>query len=240
MNPIETKQSFCDLHGNFMSNRFTSDGVFSQCPKCRSEKEFGTRWLDNERIIEQNKAKQINKMFNDSCIPPRFKNCSFDNYAITNDKQQSKVDALRQYANDFTNEKSNDLVLIGSVGTGKTHLANAVANNLIVGGYTAVYSTLSGIIDRLYQSGFDKHTELAKYIEPDFLIIDEILAKLPDDTILNLFKIIDGRYMNLKPTCIISNVSIGKLHEVLGERVSDRVLSNAIILEFGWKSYRGK
>ena len=228
----------CITHGTFKSRQFNNDGIWTNCPICREEADVKQRALDNLQLIAENKVKQVNRMFANACIPPRFRTCTFDNYTITNDKQKNNVVKLRQYCFDFASETSYDLVLYGAVGTGKTHLANAVANSLIGRGYTAVYSTLYSIMDRLYEAGYEKQTEIAKFIEPDFLIIDEILPKLTDDTLLNLFKIIDLRYQAIRPTCLISNITIANLAEVLGERISDRVLSKVITLGFGWKTHR--
>src|SRR5271157_230907 len=58
-------------------------------------------------------------------IPPRFKNASFDNYDLKEGSQQLEIfNILKGY------QWPQNIILIGGVGTGKTHLTCALLNTL--------------------------------------------------------------------------------------------------------------
>jgi DNA replication protein DnaC len=96
----------------------------------------------------------------------------------------------------FIKEKSN-VILIGGVGLGKTHLATALGYQACLGGHSVLFATAVDAVNNLVaaqKAGRLKH-ELAKYHKPALLILDE-LGYLPIDKIGAdmLFQIISKRY----------------------------------------------
>ncbi len=96
----------------------------------------------------------------------------------------------------FIEDRSN-VVFIGGVGTGKTHLASALGYQACLKGHTVLFSSAIDVINNLIaaqHAGMLKQ-ELKKYLRPSLLILDE-LGYLPIDK--NgadlLFQIISGRY----------------------------------------------
>jgi len=74
----------------------------------------------------------------------------------------------------------------------------------------------------------------------DLLVLDEVGVQFGTETEnLVLFRILNRRYEDMKPTILVSNVEIGKLTEFVGERVIDRLCEGGGgILEFTWESAR--
>ena len=97
---------------------------------------------------------------------------------------------------DFIREKEN-VVFIGGVGVGKTHLTLALANNACVAGYSALFTTAVNIVNTLIvaQKTGRLAAELRKYTAPSLLCIDE-LGFIPFDRTAAdlLYQVIDGRY----------------------------------------------
>ncbi|MFO1612062.1 hypothetical protein QOT38_29945, partial [Pseudomonas aeruginosa] len=65
----------------------------------------------------------------------------------------------------------------------------------------------------------------------------------PDDRGIRttLFSVIDGRYQNLMPTIVISNLKAEELPGALGERCVDRLRENGgIAVRFDWPSKRSE
>jgi len=96
----------------------------------------------------------------------------------------------------FIEDKSN-VVFIGGVGLGKTHLASALGYQACLKGHTVLFASAIDVINDLIAA---KHTqrlkqELKKYLKPSLLIIDE-LGYLPIDKAGAdlLFQIISQRY----------------------------------------------
>ena len=96
----------------------------------------------------------------------------------------------------FIEDKSN-VVFIGGVGLGKTHLATALGYQACLKGHTVLFISAIETINNLYsaqQAGRLKQ-ELKKYLKPALLILDE-LGYLPIDKIGAdlLFQLISQRY----------------------------------------------
>jgi len=96
----------------------------------------------------------------------------------------------------FIEDKSN-VVFIGGVGLGKTHLASAVGYQACLKGHTVLFASAIDAINNLISAQNAKRLkqELKKYLSPSLLILDE-LGYLPIDK--NgadlLFQIISQRY----------------------------------------------
>ena len=96
----------------------------------------------------------------------------------------------------FIEEKSN-VVFIGSVGVGKSHIATALGYQACLKGYTVLFTSAIDVINNLIaaQHAGRLKQELKKYLRPKLIILDE-LGYLPIDK--NgadlLFQIISTRY----------------------------------------------
>ncbi len=96
----------------------------------------------------------------------------------------------------FIDEKSN-VIFLGGVGLGKTHLATALGYHACLKGYAVLFCSAVDAINNLAaaQSAGRLKQELAKYKKPALLILDE-LGYLPIDKSGAdlLFQIISQRY----------------------------------------------
>lgn len=101
---------------------------------------------------------------------------------------------------------------VGTVGTGKTHLATAIGNHVIRRlGMTALYLTASSASRHVKACfGSDSpHTEVQAYAmfeSPDLLILDEVgVQNVTEFERTVMFELINSRYEAMKPTIVISN-----------------------------------
>jgi DNA replication protein DnaC len=76
----------------------------------------------------------------------------------------------------------------------------------------------------------------------DALIIDEVGVQFGSDTEkMIVFDIIDGRYSNMLPTILISNLALPDVKELIGERAIDRLREDGgVVVAMKWDSNRGK
>lgn len=147
----------------------------------------------------------------------------------------------------FINKASN-LVIIGNVGVGKTHIATALAYKACQNGYKVLFQNTIEVINTLLfaQKKHNLKEELKKYTTPQLLILDE-LGYLPIDK--NgadlLFQIISNRYEK-NATIITTNKPYKHWNEVFNKdntttsAVLDRVLHHCETIIITGKSYRMK
>ena len=242
----------CEKHGKIKVNQHYFAGKWHdpKCPKCAEEqkaKEEREAKEREEREKAERKRRRIEANIGRAMIPLRFQQHTFETYkTITNDQKEKKR-ICEDYAKNF--EEANDLgrcmIFYGNTGTGKTHLACAIANSILKRDYTTVYIGLIDVINsvkRTYSTNSDKSEQevIDSLSSPDLLILDEIGVQFNTDTEkLILFEIINNRYEAIKPTIIISNRTAAELGEFVGERVIDRMRENGgKLLNFDWQSHR--
>ena len=188
-------------------------------------------------------------------IPPRFRDKTFDNFKVENEKQGIALEKIRSFAE---NPSGTGLIMIGNVGTGKNHLAYCLAEKVIVDtGKSVQITEASKIIREIkdtwgrshreedvvasYGAGRDGDYETRSINSPFLLIIDEIGLQFGNDTErMYLSEIINERYSSLLPTILIGNVTLPELKNLLGDRIIDRFKEGGQVVVFDWDSFRGR
>jgi DNA replication protein DnaC len=143
----------------------------------------------------------------------------------------------------------DDALLIGSPGTGKSHIVKTVAHAAIQTGYKVVYREAHSFFEDLFEATELKHRKkLSKlFSETDLLVIDDLFLrkKVPEHAADDLLDIILNRYSARKSTAITSNRPLddwGKLlrDNAASSAIQDRLLHRGHLLKFEGKSYRLK
>ncbi len=147
----------------------------------------------------------------------------------------------------FVEQKSN-IIFLGGVGLGKTHLCSALAYQACLKGYTVLYASAIDIVNTLSAAANcgDLKRELKNYVKPDILFMDE-LGYLPVDKkgADLLFQVISQRYEK-GPIILTTNKPFKKWPEIfnndstLTSAVLDRLLHHAETVVIDGKSYRMK
>ena len=178
--------------------------------------------------------------------PKRFADKNFSNFTRDADNEQAYI-ACGMYARNFADSLATGggLILSGMVGTGKTHLAIAIAKQIIKKGRSAKYTTARGIVTSIRDSWGNNGVSEAEVIERlvnfDLLIVDEVGLQFGTDSErVHFFDVMGHRYDEVKPTILIGNLSIDEMSESLGERVIDRMREKGTAVVFDWASRRSE
>lgn len=172
-------------------------------------------------------------------VPKTLDNYDFD--PINFPKSIDKTDLLSL---DFI-DKNENILMLGSVGTGKSHLATALgikacSNNKKVQFYRVV--DLTNELLEKYKDG-QANKLIKKIAKADLLILDE-LGYIPFNKKAAelLFSVISNCYEQ-QSIIVTSNLEFGRWNEVFGDdrltaALIDRVVHHSHILAFTGKSYR--
>jgi DNA replication protein DnaC len=147
----------------------------------------------------------------------------------------------------FLKERGN-VIFMGGVGLGKTHLATALAYEGCLCGHTTFFTTAIDIVNTLAaaQTANRLKSELKKYLSPAILLVDE-LGYLPiDKTGADLlFQVFSQRY-ETGSTIVTTNQAFKNWAKIfnndatLTSAVLDRLLHHAETITLEGKSYRMK
>jgi DNA replication protein DnaC len=199
-----------------------------------SQKAITENEIKRQREIE--KADQ-NWIYNQAMTNSGFegfeKSATFKNFIPVDLKQANALQKCRE----FIDSAKPNMILAGSVGAGKTHLACATAK------YYGYYSKKTFGIMRCSSL---ENTDLERYKTFDTLIIDDIGRETGSEFKIKtrvgiISDVIEHRYRNEMKTIYTTNFSVEELVAKFGSHIVDRMLANSIIPErIEIQSYRGK
>lgn len=248
--PIAETQQHCDKHGlDYTERRFAN--YTTGCPECAAEQQAereaaaaADELAKHNRLI----AEDLARRFGLSGIPKRFAQKTVKGYQADTPEQELLLERIKAYAWEFTKgHTGRNLALIGNAGTGKTHLACALANHVIRNcGGTAQFVTVGDLNRKIRESkGFgaaaNESTAIAAFAACDLLVIDEVGVQSGTDAEARaLFDVFNERYQQMRPTVLISNLDAAGFVNAVGVRIADRLKEDGgEVLLFGWDSYRG-
>jgi DNA replication protein DnaC len=198
--------------------------------------------LEADSLIER----RIERRIKDSRLPERKLLSDFD-FTFQKGIDQNQILEL---ANLSFVERKQGLILAGSSGTGKSHMAKAL---LLIGCqhlYRCRYTTAADMLKDLMASLADGTLEqrLKLYATPDILLIDEVgFDRLEQESARNaslFFKVIDQRYCKAS-TLLTTNIDFKALGDYLGDPVIttaivDRLVHHSLIIHIQGPSWRMK
>lgn len=232
----------CEKHGDYTEQMIPGFNIMTKCPKCieeidKIEYEEGVRQAQE---AERERLESLN-------IEPMYFTSTLDNFIAGSPEQQRAL----SYAQAMVKDRAGKLVLLGSNGTGKTHLAVGIVR--VLGG--AIYSMYE-ITTRIRASYVSGATETELQIVDELaripmLAIDEIGRTKGSDAETNwLSYIVDKRHARGLPLMLISNKHTRKtcpdggcqncLENYISEDIMSRLSEDGHLVNMTGEDYRRK
>jgi DNA replication protein DnaC len=180
---------------------------------------------------EQRQAAELLQMSNLAA----FQDKTFETF----DTEMRGVKRAYHRAVEFAQRPTGWLVFFGNYGVGKTHLASAIANELLKQNYRVLFAVVPDLLDHL-RSTFGPSSEI-QYDQRFEMIRDASVLILDDLGTENttpwarekLFQIINHRYNGRLPTVITSNRRPEEIEPRIFSRMSDRSICDEFIIMDG-------
>lgn len=140
------------------------------------------------------------------------------------------LSAAMSFANSIARGISRPgLIFEGDVGSGKTFLAAAIANNLITKGVNVEFIIVPEFLDELrnniQKEGDNNNILINRIKNSDVLILDDMGAHNFSPWVQNiLFTIVNYRLNHQLPIIITTNLNYDQMEDTLGERIASRLM----------------
>jgi DNA replication protein DnaC len=221
------------------------------CPICEDS---GLRLIvqpDGERYAQPCECRlqlQAARLLKRAAIPKRYEHCTLDTfepgYGQADQSLAKAFSTARRFVYEYpVTTEGRGLLLTGSVGVGKTHLAVGIIQALIwEKGVRALFCDYRELLKRIQESynPLVATTELqilAPVFEAEVLILDELGAQKPTDWVWDTVALILNTRYNDKRTTLITtnypnapaamarNADKAIREETLGDRIGERMRS---------------
>jgi DNA replication protein DnaC len=242
------REASCDTHGAYTAKGFAVGRVvhWMGCPSCSKQAQAEKSQAEAARGVAE-AQRRLESSLNQAGIPLRYRRKTFESFVVENDAQERALCVAMEFAGNFDKHRRSGTVIIfsGVPGTGKSHLAIAIAQ-AVMAGHTALYTSAIDAV-RMIRNTWRRDSErtetqvLDMLAGVDLLVLDEVGVQYGTEAEqVNLFDIIDKRYRALMPTILLTNQGKAGLKSFLGDRSFDRLREGGEWVVFDWESYRGR
>ena len=212
------------------------------------------KWYQGETALDKNGnityqdngiirklAGEAQRLKESSNLGARFLNRTFGNFEVKRDPnayQQCKAYAEREM---LFSDKRNGLLILGGVGSGKTHLAAAIANTFTDRNIPVLFGTYSDHLEHIREEfdvgGQRKYLSMLK--NTPVIVLDDVgKEKKTDWSKQIMFDVVNYRYEHLLPVIITTNFDADGLATHVGGAVWSRLYEMCGGVQTSGKDYR--
>lgn len=241
------REATCEKHGAYAERGMVLFGkaTWFGCQECQKEIDLAEQRSKTE-AAERQRQERIEARLNFAGIPVRFRERTLDNYAADEAGQQEALKTAHDFVADWPlhRKKGTCVVFSGNPGTGKSHLAIAMLQIIMQSGtgmYINVLDLVRMVRDTWRKTSQSETDVLNTFAGLDLLVIDEVGVQYgTDGEQVILFDVLNRRYLDCKPTILLTNLRAKEFQDFVGARAFDRMKENGIWQRFTWESHRGK
>lgn len=236
-----------------------------RCDCEKAVKKWAEYDAEQERLKQEEERRKrfeaeqarIDRLLGKSGIGKRFQSRRFDTFRTDTPARKKAFQIAKNYADNFATfaQEGIGLYIEGTNGTGKTHLAAAIAMELMTKHKIPCICKTAGDLLLDIKSAFDDSTANEKqvlqiYKDVNLLIVDDLgKEQCTDWSISTLYSILNDRYEKMLPTIITTNYNSDDLMRALTPKGYDNYKAKAIIsrlhevsqvLTMAWEDFRAE
>lgn len=184
-----------------------------------------------------------------------FERQNFDTFSLGYYAYDEKVYNLmkhylkmcKDYADEFSEDTKENMLLLGGTGLGKTHLTTAIAAEVVKKGHDVCYRSVQNIISDFQFESFGnrrgedggKNIDTNRYFDCDLLIIDDLGTEMVNQfTVSCIYNIVNTRLVSAKPMIINTNLTRDEMRKKYTDRIASRLFGEFTSLYFQGRDIR--
>ena len=238
----------CPVHGIILPLAFANGYRRRECPCMWEQRQQEGMARYQDAVQHALGTKQAERCY--TWLGKDAQEIGLETKTFGNFDRSLQTDAFTFCLNYNPLQDPSNAVFMGSVGTGKTHLAAAILNGLRAKGIPCLFATAQNFFNVYYTANFDgKLSILEQFGSTKLAVLDDIgklyikpttdpaqTGKFQKDT---LFDLLNRRYTRHLPTIITTNEpeSLTQCFDDAGATL-DRLYEHCKLLEMNGKSYR--
>lgn len=223
----------CETHGGYEARQIGPR--WTGCPGCFQTEIQRLRADSARELAAELRADRAKALLAVAGIPPRYQAATLADFG-------RRATVARDWLARAASGDPGALAINGPVGTGKTALACALVRAAAERGVFARYSRTFDLRDRTRAAWDGEGSEagaLSWFTEPRILVVDEIgLGVTSAADAERLHAMLDRRYMDAKPTVVVTNLDSDGVRAALGERAHDRLRDGSTVITVNGDSRR--
>ncbi|WP_050613373.1 ATP-binding protein [Bacillus testis] len=209
------------------------------CSRCRD------KIFSREITLEMSQKRRENIRANWYLPHPTHISAGFKNFNAYNDCTRKSLQVAKDYTKKILAGEKISLLCMGSTGTGKSHLATAIARTLDEKGMVVGFISAAELFNKIKESFNTPGIEKRLFEDMralDVLVIDDVGVETVKTTneiswsVSKWTEIIDNR-LNLA-NIWTTNFDDIKIRDVIGERAVSRMYTNSMFIDMFCEDYR--
>jgi len=234
------------------------------CPICEDSGLRVVRRPDGVQVAEDcvcRIERRVKRLLERAQIPRRYEHCTLDSYEPKHGTAHRSLEPALLRARQFVRGYPLDadgtgLLLTGSIGVGKTHLAVGILQALVSErGATGLFYDYRDLLKQV-QNSYNRQVNetemeiLRPVFETEVLVLDELGAAKPTDWVWDtVAHILNTRYNDRRTTIITTNYANlppltpgapESLGDRIGERMRSRLQEMCVLVEMQGEDFRQK
>lgn len=216
------------------------------CPDCKDTGYQGQQMcacLKSALTRESMKRAGVDRLFETQ----RFETFKLEYYQQdrrTLQLMKNYLEHCRQFADEFSGETSENLLLCGGTGLGKTHLSTAIAGVVVERGFDVLYESAPNLLsafeaERFGRTSISTAADSSHYFECDLLIIDDLGVEMGNTfTVGVLYNLLNTRIVTRRPMIISTNLTPEEIRSRYTDRVASRLFGEFTVMRFEGRDVR--